>query len=273
MIKFNELEKDDDDGPPFSMQPPNKFLTIARNEERSRVEVHVKGQFDAPRNNVYEIGALYDLSDTYETVVVYINSEGGRIDMLNELVAVIRKFKVVVTVGSGVINSAAFMLWTIGDIRVVQDYSIFMAHRESYHMSGKTQQHVELANFNQRIFSKMVDKFFENVLTSDELEKIKHTEIFFSGEDLIERGCAIHWDDFVEGADRVPEEVLNVIRLDGRYWIHEGNTLSEIDINFGGPVYKDFEVWFRVPNALPIWEPEDDEEECEDENEGEEHDD
>lgn len=267
MMKFynNGLDDEDQEEMQMPMVPQPKFLTIARNDDRSRVEAHVKGTFDAPRNNVYEIGALYDLSDKYDTVVVYINSEGGRIDMLSELVSVIRKFKTVITVGAGQVNSAAFMLWCVGDIRVVQDYTIFMAHRESYRMSGKTDQHVELANFNQRIFSKTVDDFFKNVLTSDEMEKIRHSEVFLSGDDLIERECAISWDHFVEGSNRQPNDIITILQFGDEFWMPNGHTMTEVMIDFGGPVYKEHDIVYNVPNAVPIWSPEevDDDDEVE----------
>lgn len=249
MVTMNELDDPEELSHVLGQQP--KTITVAKNEEKNRVEVHVKGLMDSPKNNVFEMATINNLSDYYDTVVVYINSQGGQMAVLTELASAIRKYNTVITVGTGVVASAAFMLWVLGDVRVVQDYTVFMAHRESYGMEGKTAHHVQLANFNNDLFSKMAGEYFEGLLTEEEMEKIEHSEVFLSSEEIIARDCAITWNQFVE-RDDLHTESRAIVNIDGVFYLSEGSILMEVEEPQPKKAYRTCEVIFDVPEKIEI---------------------
>lgn len=196
----------------FSPIALTKFITI--NKTESRVEVHLRGHFPEPQFYTNEIIELSELSKVYTTVVVYINSPGGDASAMTELMTILRQFNQVITVATSIIASAGFMIWMMGDLRVIADHAWVMMHRESYSiMEQKTQAHKLLSEYNDKIYSKMIEKYCA-FLTQNEIEMSKVTEVYFSSDELIERGVAISWDDFIIGEEKIGDllshEVISV---------------------------------------------------------------
>lgn len=241
---------DEDDVINLPMQKP-KFLSIAKNDDKERVEVFVKGIFDDPQNNTYELGMLNNLTSEYSTVVVYINSQGGQIDMLTELMSILRRFDLVITVGSGTVASAAFMLWSIGDVRVLQKYTTMMMHRESYSMVGKTDQHVEYAQFVQKVNTKMMEEICEEVLTEEELHKMRTTEVFFCENDMFEREVAIPWEQFCEHDDHTVE-IDYLFKMNDQMYMKYGDLFVEVTHIEVGDGYASHELIYDLPNKTAI---------------------
>ncbi len=62
--------------------------------------------------------------------------------------------------------------------------------------------------------------------------KARTTEVFFTGEEMIERGVAISWDQFHE-RDLTPLETMNVVSVNGQYLLSITPSLAiPIDISF-----------------------------------------
>lgn len=175
----------------------NNFITIQ--EIRNRLEVFIKGSFGDPEDYAKELIELENLSDDYDTVYIHINSPGGRIHLLTEMISIFKKFENIITVGSGELASAGAMLWSIGDVRVLRPYTDFMIHRESYGISHlKTKQHADLAEHNQKIYTSLISDLFSDMLTDEEINKMEYTELYLTTDELIERGCAISYEQFLD---------------------------------------------------------------------------
>jgi len=218
-----------------SEKEENNFLIIDINEDRNRVEVHIRGVIDEPKTITNEIRTLYKLVETYPTILIYFNSPGGYTDTVVELLSIIKMFDLVITVASGTCASGAFMLWAAGDIKVIQDYTSMMIHRESYGYEGKTDQHSELAEINNKLFKYLLLDLCSNILTEEEHEKIKYTELYFSPETLIERGAAITWDSFIESEEQVIKSIPVLVFPDGNQYVTEDgfyyNKVKKLDID------------------------------------------
>lgn len=172
-------------------------LSIMIDSSKGRVELTLRGPLEDPRKISEVLTKLSHSAEQYSTCIVYINSPGGDLTSLVELLGILKKYKTVFTVASGGFSSAGFILWCAGMIRVVQDYSIGMLHREAYGYIGKTAEHADLANATDESVSALFADYCLPFLTEEEESKIEYTEVYFSANDLVERGVAITWDEFI----------------------------------------------------------------------------
>lgn len=179
-------------------QPYNSHMTVVENKDHNRIEVHIRGEILSPEHYNDSFITLYAVAETYDQCLVYINTPGGCASTLTEFLAVLDKFKTVVTVGSGIVASAGFTIWCRGDIRVVQKYTSMMAHRESYGSHAKTAQMLEQAKHIDDVYGLMMRDICGDILTPEELKKAEFTEVNFTADEMIRRKKAISWNQFIE---------------------------------------------------------------------------
>lgn len=224
---------------------PQSFMTLLKNDRHNRIEVHLRGEFSGPEQNSQELSELYQLSEMYPTVIFYINSVGGRVDTLTEIINVAKKFDFVITICNGQASSAGFMLWCIGNVRVVDDLAEMMFHREGWGMGGKTDQILDRAEFAKRHFERIMHEWCGDVVSTEEMEKARTTEVWISGHELIEREKAISWQQFHE-RDTMPLEMMTVAMVNGSYYLMSGgdvaipvdiSVLSETPVSLATEIY------------------------------------
>lgn len=231
---------------PFQMNP---FITIIEKEDR--VQVHLRGSFPTSDMCSKELTELYNLSNKYPTVEVFINSPGGAVCLLTEMLAILNNFDVVVTIAAGTVASAAFMLWSVADIRVIQPYAWMMAHRESWSLGrNKTDAYVDAANYNSRLYSAMLIDCCSETLTDEELEKAKHTEVYIHPDDLIDSGIAMEWEEYLIRS-QLRERHDVIIETAGRKFISEGENVREVlnELELGDPF-----PYHMLPFSFPLSE-------------------
>ena len=132
-----------------------QFMTICVNENEGVVELHLRGDFTSPRENTQELAQLHAMSSEFETIRVFINSDGGNVHTMVDIMSVLKMFPTVVTIGVGCIASCGFMLWCAGDIRVIQPHTLVMAHRESYTLSGTTKNHKVVSSHSDILYERV----------------------------------------------------------------------------------------------------------------------
>lgn len=183
--------------PPIINLQMHNFMVV-ENKKHNRIELNIRGEIPGPEKVADEIATLYQYAEEYGTLLIYINTPGGGLNTLIEILSAVNKFDCVITVGCGEVASAGFILWCSGDIRVVQPYTMFMAHRESYGGAiGKTDQHIEHAAHINQIGTRIITETCGDVLTENEIERCKYTEVFFSDQDVLEREACISWETFI----------------------------------------------------------------------------
>jgi len=219
------------------------LILVTVNAPKNRVEVHIRGPFLQPHMVSGQIATLYDMANQYDTAVVYINSPGGSIDTLTELLSIFKMFKTLITVAAGRVCSAGFFLWCAGDVRVVQKYSVLMAHRESYRFDGKTDQHIDVGLFTNKICGSMIEDLCGDILTDKEKELIKTTEVFLSDQDMLDRKKAISWSQFSVRDEYIPEYTTIVTVDDVDYTFVD----DEFVMDDTGSVYKFAELLYDIP--------------------------
>lgn len=184
---------------PFEIpQSPQSSMTVTYNEAHQRVELHIRGELQPPEWYDDALVHLYALSEEHDQILIYINTPGGSVATLVEILSILEKFKYVVTVATGVVASAGFTIWCRGNARIVQKYSSLMAHRESYGSHAKTAQMMELAKHIDETYKSMMLELAGSILTPKELEKVEYTEVYLTGDELIKRKVAIPWTDFIQ---------------------------------------------------------------------------
>lgn len=242
---------------PFQLpMKPETELHIVPNEEHNRIEIHLRGPIGEPETIAEQLTMLYQYAETCSVCIIFINSPGGAISTLVELLAILKKFDTVITVGTGEMASAGFMLWCSGDIRVVQEYSSIMCHRESFgNLNAKTDSHLDLANYTALVYGTMVRDLCGDVLTDEEIDKIRYTEVYLTAEQLVDRGMAITWDQFIQ-ADVDEVDIKEVVTLDGEEYtfISPSHIMRRIETEDGpkGLVVPYLQSLYGVPNP-PYW--------------------
>lgn len=220
----------------------NSLILVTINERKQRVEVHIRGPFLPSHMVSTQIATLYDMSDKYGTVMVYINSPGGSVETMAEILAALSRFNTVITVAAGQVCSAGFFLWASGHIRVVQKYTVLMAHRESYVFSGKTEQHIEFGTYTNKMCGSMIDDLCGDILLPAEKERIRTTEVFLDCDEILARKKAITWEQFV-ARDDMALNIQEIATIDGEDYFLEGDCAVDND----GNVYKLVELIYDIP--------------------------
>lgn len=237
-LKRSRLDEEDGE----DVLDTNSLILVTVNQRKNRVEVHIRGPFVPPHMVSTQIATLYEMADQYDTVLIYINSPGGSVDTLTELLSAFGRFETIITVAAGRVSSAGFFLWAAGHIRVVQKYTVLMAHRESYRFDGKTDQHIDFGVFTNKICGSMIEDLCGHLLTDDEKVRIRTTEVFLSDQDMIERNKAITWSQFIS-RDNVQPEYHTIMTLDGvDYTVEEDSAIDE-----EGNVYNITELIYDIP--------------------------
>lgn len=213
-------------------QQPSKLINIIEN--RGRIELYLRGIFGDPRDSTNELIALEKLSEEYDTLLIHINSFGGNSSLMTELINIAKKFPNIITIGAGDVASAGAVLWSIGDVRVLTEYTSVMYHRESYFFGGKTDQHLEYATHNNALYLRMIDELCGHILTPTERDRAKVTEVYFTDTDLIERGAAITYEQFIK-FDSIVYDVKPLVMIDGYVFIkNDGGSMTVVeDIELG----------------------------------------
>ncbi len=217
-----------------------KNIQIGESPERNLVWLKIYGVIEEPSEYIEEISKLEKLYEKYDVLEITLNSPGGSLNTTVDLASIINKFSYVITIGKGEIASAAFMLWTMGDIKVVTDYSMYMAHRESYGMYGKTSEHKATADIFGRVYEEMFEDCFGDILTETEKQIADRSETWISYKDLLQRKGVISFDEYI-----TPSNPYTIIEMystkDGKMfmWDDETDTYRSLSIKFGDELILD----------------------------------
>lgn len=178
---------------------------------------------------------LIDLKDADKSkeIHVWINSQGGSVTTLMLLSQLIEQFEYIVTLGTGQIDSAGFQFWAMGDERYLSPKTFCMYHAMTSGMIGKAKQVKDYGDFIERyqqIF--MNNVITKNILTPQEIEKGKLTQVWLLGKDLIERGVAI---DYSQYKNRQSMTKIQGFKMDQSFYVKdvEGKYYQCVLVNVG----------------------------------------
>jgi ATP-dependent protease ClpP protease subunit len=239
---------------PFTKQ---KNIQVAEDKERNLAVLKIYGTIEEPEEYIEELAKLEILSKNYDVLEITLNSPGGSLNTTVDIASIIRNFTYVATIGKGEIASAAFMLWTMGDIRVVTDYSMYMAHRESYGMYGKTSEHRDTAKTFGLVYEEMFENCFGTLLTDIEKSVAERSETWISYKDLIGRDKVIGYDTYIKPIN--PYSIAETyITESGKMFMYDTKTdaYRSIDLTFGDEILTDMtEYLYGVTKVAKLPKP------------------
>ena len=218
----------------------SKNIQVVEDPQRNLAVLRVYGEIDEPAEYIEEIARLNQLSQQYDIIEITLNSPGGSLNTAVDLASIINNFNYVITIGKGEVASAAFMLWTMGDIKVVTNYSMYMAHRESYGMYGKTSEHKYAADVFGSVYEELFEKCFSTILTAEESLIADRSEAWVSYKDLVSRDGIISYDEYIQPKN--PYSVAEYYVLDnGKVLMFDSLTQAyrTVEIEFGNEIITD----------------------------------
>lgn len=167
-------------------------------EDGGMVKLTLHGLFDSVEENTRLISEIHAYADKYNIIEVWISSDGGMFTMLNEIIEALKQYQTVVTICNSTASSAGAMVWGLGHMRVVSPFTQLLWHRESYGFFGKTDQHEDQLEMNKKVFPILMNYCVGDILTPEEIDKARYTEIHKTGQEMIESGHAISFEDYRE---------------------------------------------------------------------------
>lgn len=164
---------------------------------------------------------LMDLKDADKSkqIHIWINSQGGCVTTLMLLSQLIEQFEYIITIGTGEIDSCGFCFWSLGDERYIYPKSFCMYHSMSTGIGGKTKEIKQFGDFIERYQQIFVRNIVQkNILTEEEVERGKFTQVWFLGQDLIDRGAAI---DYSEYKNRQTMTKIEGFKMDESFYVKD----------------------------------------------------
>jgi ATP-dependent protease ClpP protease subunit len=200
-----------------------KNIQVIDDNNRGMAIIRIYGAIEEPEEYIEELAKLDYLATQYDAVEITLNSPGGSLNTTVDILSIINNFNYIITIGKGEIASAAFMLWTRGNVKVVTDYSMYMAHRESYGMYGKTSEHKDAANIFGAVYEELFEECFGNILTDNEKQIAERSEAWISYKDLCSRDGIISYDEYIEAKN--PYQIGEIYKTqDGKTFMFDNDT-------------------------------------------------
>lgn len=159
---------------------------------------YIFGEIEDDINIYSDLLHVLKTSSEDDTVVLYINSEGGSLRMAIQIVnSMLTSRANVVTVLDGDAYSAATVIFMAGKEYIINPNCSFMIHNYSAGFIGKGHEiRTRVDHVNDQV-AKMMRTFYEKILSEDEIDDvIAGRDIWMDSDELIAR------------LDKVEEEIV-----------------------------------------------------------------
>lgn len=139
-----------------------------------------------------ELLNILKTAETHDTIIIYINSEGGDLFTTIQIIAAIEKSNAsVITSLDGCAYSAATMIFLAGKSHLVSPYSSFMIHNYSGAMAGKGHEISSQIKFTDSFVKSFINKIYKNFLTAKEISDIIDGKDLWMDSEEVERRLKI----------------------------------------------------------------------------------
>ncbi len=196
-------------------------------------ELIYTGEFeDVGKDSIAVTKLIQDLKDGDKDTELHIliNSIGGSVDNLSFVLQQVLEYRHRVTVCCGSALSAGFILWACGHERYVSPYSELMYHTIYSGYEGKGVELSSYGNHVERLTAELMEAVnMKELISKDDMERGKSTEVWYLGKDFIESGKA---KDYSEYANRkIPMIALITITGNNRFFAKSGDKYLELVLN------------------------------------------
>ena len=151
-------------------------------------DIYLSGSLEEPELYIEELQTLREAQEG-DTVKIYINSGGGRIDTAIQIVNGIRNCKAkVIAVIEGVCHSAATYIFLACDEWEVNLGILMLIHNYSGGAYGKGADLVDNVKANAKWVKNIMANAYEGFLTKSELDQVNlNQDIWLETEEILER--------------------------------------------------------------------------------------
>ena len=166
-------------------EEPHTFFT----EVSSKTYEHYMDYFLEDFNNARQLCTLLRGAQEEDTVIIRINSGGGRFDIAAQIINAMRECVATII---GVIEqecaSAATMIFLACDQWQVQPWGEMMIHYASYGAGGKGHEVSSRVASNEKMFPKVFDAIYKNFLSEEEIANvIRGQDIYLTQDEITAR--------------------------------------------------------------------------------------
>lgn len=165
-------------------------------------ELIYTGEFESiGRNSTEMINLLRDLKEGNKDkeLHILISSIGGDVENLILILQQVLQYNHRVTVCCGAALSAGFMLWATGHEKYVSPYSELMYHTIYSGYAGKGVELTTYGNHIERLTTKLMEAVnMADLISEEDMQKGKSTEVWYTGEDFINAGKAQDYSEYIK---------------------------------------------------------------------------
>lgn len=164
-------------------------------------ELIYTGEFESiGRNSTEMTNLLRDLKNGNKDkeLHILISSVGGDVENLILILQQVLQYNHRVTVCCGAALSAGFILWATGHEKYVSPYSELMYHTIYSGYAGKGVELTTYGTHIERLTSKLMEAVnMADLISEEDMQKGKSTEVWYTGEDFINTGKAKDYSEYV----------------------------------------------------------------------------
>lgn len=170
---------------------------------------HTSNGLGESQTNTVLTDLIVDLkeADKNKEIHIFVGSYGGYVTTLNMLLQQISQFNHKVGINLGYACSCGFMLLAYCDEIYASPYSMFMYHSMSSIAIGKISELKNTVDFDQKWQKLLIEKSrIHQLLTEDELKLGETTEVWLTGQDLIDRNVVLPYEQYLTRVPIVPDD-------------------------------------------------------------------
>lgn len=163
-----------------------------------------------------------------DTIRLIINSPGGYVSLAMSYVSAINESAArIVTHAEGTVASAGTLLWLSGEERTVSPMTQFMFHNYQTEVYGDGANIFSQVTFEKSYFDRLIKRFYEGVLTNEEIDRIiGGGQVWLDEQEIVKRTKAV----------LLSKDYLRSVR-EGNVSAEEGGEDAMPEL-FGGPGIK-----------------------------------
>lgn len=143
------------------------------------LHVYISGPLEHPK--IYtEIIHKIKSASVHDTVYMYLNTPGGRLDTGVQFMSAMRSSNArIVTVLEGEVCSLGTIIFLCGEEFIVQDHSLMMIHNHSGGQYGKGHEYLAQAEATSNWFESIARDVYEGFLTPEEIVQLMEGKDFW----------------------------------------------------------------------------------------------
>lgn len=168
---------------------PKKIKHYTQSISQNIHHFYLYGTIDDDIEKYADLLNILKTSSELDTIIIYINSEGGSLRMAIQIVnSMLQSKSNVITSLDGNAFSAATMIFLAGHEYIVNDNCSFMIHTYTGGIVGKGNEIDSQYDHTREYIKKVFAKFYEKILSEEELSEVmKGRDIWMDTEELVER--------------------------------------------------------------------------------------